>query len=423
MLASKADTHGNTVSYTYDCSAFPTCLIDEITYQASSVVFNWEDRPDPLSYATGLKLGKLSKRLQSVVVKADDSVLRAYKLSYDQSPATKKSLISGIQEFGSDATLAEGAVSGGTKLPQHTFSYSGQTPQISEAGHQKYNKNSSGYAHRVFNHNDDKQLEAIVREKKSKFNCSFAKSDHLNDLDLTNHKHSCYTDNYFEAYSLRTSIGRKHELYLFYMEYYYDIFLPQYYDLIPSLDPTYYGTRVGDFDGDGLDDTLGKKGVLKTIDGHRMIYTTHSKGKFTKSTTEDWAGDDNDYIVGEFNGDGLADLFEVKSNKITVKRSNGEDGFVNLFAKSGSYGSKVAVGDLNGDGITDFLTYHAAPSSKPITRSAIRLRHQATSPCLDTPTRLIPRFRLPISTATAAATLLPPGGRKTPAQVHISACI
>ncbi len=123
LLQSVSDTDGNTVTYSYDCAALPTCYVSAIAYGTATLEFHWEARPDSFSHATGISIASVSQRLKSIVVKTGSTLIRAYKISYSLSPDTKKSLVSSLQQFGSDATIASGTISGGTALPAETFTY------------------------------------------------------------------------------------------------------------------------------------------------------------------------------------------------------------------------------------------------------------------------------------------------------------
>jgi RHS repeat-associated protein len=125
LLADVRDTDGNAVSYGYDCTALPTCLVSQVSYGPVTVQFYWETRPDAFNYATGISLApNVDKRLKSVAVRQSGSLIRAYQLSYTVSSDTRRSLVSQIQQFGSNATVTSaGVVSGGTSLPADTFYY------------------------------------------------------------------------------------------------------------------------------------------------------------------------------------------------------------------------------------------------------------------------------------------------------------
>jgi RHS repeat-associated protein len=125
LLASITDTDGNTVSYDYDCAALPTCYVSTISYGTSTIQFSWETRTDSYTYATGISLGSVTKRLKTIAVKAGTSLVRAYAISYGYSPDTKRSLLASFKQYGSDATVSAitGAISGGTSLPADSFTY------------------------------------------------------------------------------------------------------------------------------------------------------------------------------------------------------------------------------------------------------------------------------------------------------------
>lgn len=125
LLAEVRDTDGNAVSYGYDCSLLPTCVVSQISYGPVTIQFYWETRPDLFNYATGISLApNVDKRLKSVAVRQSASLIRAYQLSYAVSGDTRRSLVSQIQQFGSNASITSaGLVSGGTSLPADTFTY------------------------------------------------------------------------------------------------------------------------------------------------------------------------------------------------------------------------------------------------------------------------------------------------------------
>jgi len=123
LLADVRDTDGNTVSYSYDCATLPACYVSAIDYGVAKVSFYWESRPDSVSFATGISVAAVSKRLKTVAVSSSDVLVRAYSVSYAISPDTKRSLLTSVQQFGSDATIVAGVVTGGTSLPPETFSY------------------------------------------------------------------------------------------------------------------------------------------------------------------------------------------------------------------------------------------------------------------------------------------------------------
>lgn len=125
LLASITDTDGNTISYSYDCAALPTCYVSTISYGTSSIQFYWEERDDSFTYATGISLANATKRLKTIAVRTGTSLIRAYAVGYTLSPDTKRSLLSSFKQHGSDATVAAGTgvITGGSSLPADTFTY------------------------------------------------------------------------------------------------------------------------------------------------------------------------------------------------------------------------------------------------------------------------------------------------------------
>ncbi len=118
------DPHGNymTLSYTQDQGQTYQARIDYTGHgslaPSNSVIFHLEDRPDaPPMYVPNF-LMKTAKRLKTIEVRANDSLVRAYALNYVNTGGTNRSLLSIIQQFGKDALVdGTGAVVEGTGLP------------------------------------------------------------------------------------------------------------------------------------------------------------------------------------------------------------------------------------------------------------------------------------------------------------------
>lgn len=124
LLGSVTDTDGNSVNYSYDCAALPTCYVSTISYGVSTVQFYWETRTDSFTHATGISLASVTKRLKTVAARNSGTMIRAYGLTYTYSPDTKRSLLASFKQHGSDATVSGvGAISGGTSLPADSFTY------------------------------------------------------------------------------------------------------------------------------------------------------------------------------------------------------------------------------------------------------------------------------------------------------------
>jgi len=124
LLQAVTDTDGNTVTYSYDCAALPTCYVSTISYGISAIQFYWETRTDTFTHATGISLANVTKRLRAVALRNNSTLIRAYSFTYTSSPDTKRSLLASFRQYGSDATVSTaGAISGGTSLPADSFTY------------------------------------------------------------------------------------------------------------------------------------------------------------------------------------------------------------------------------------------------------------------------------------------------------------
>lgn len=122
---STVDTHGNTVTYGWSCGE-GDCYPDSVSYGRYSVKLYREARPDVTAFAIGeaTSLGQTRYRLRSVLVARAGRPIRAYRLTYGQSPVTGRSRLTAVQQYGRDVAIdAEGAIGGGTALPARRFTY------------------------------------------------------------------------------------------------------------------------------------------------------------------------------------------------------------------------------------------------------------------------------------------------------------
>lgn len=119
-LSTRVDLFGNTVAFEYDTTDHQ---LSRITYGVAEVRFHREARPDVEAFADGLSLGLSATRLKSVAVLVKGALARGYLLTYTNTTATRRSFLTSVQQFGSDATYAQssGSFSGGTSMPALTF--------------------------------------------------------------------------------------------------------------------------------------------------------------------------------------------------------------------------------------------------------------------------------------------------------------
>jgi hypothetical protein len=119
-LEKAEDLYGNYIDYTYEKPGDGQIYLKRIDYTVSeglspdkSVVFYYDTRTDKLySYRSGWKIST-SKRLSSIEVLLNGSLVWLYKLDYIQSPDTERSLLSKITVYDKN----------GNSLPPKVFSY------------------------------------------------------------------------------------------------------------------------------------------------------------------------------------------------------------------------------------------------------------------------------------------------------------
>ena len=124
LLSSVRDLRGNEVFYSWGWAGMPadeTPELREIDYSGARVRFYDEPRPDPVTVAVGGQLTRLTQRLKTIDVTVGSARARAYRLAYQTSPATGRSVLRQVETFGTNASVdATGDVTG-TPLPGQTF--------------------------------------------------------------------------------------------------------------------------------------------------------------------------------------------------------------------------------------------------------------------------------------------------------------
>jgi YD repeat-containing protein len=126
------DPNGNfmTVAYTTDQGQI---YLSEINYTKNGslqhdkrVVFYLENRPDTVLPHQAHSQIKTAKRLKTIAVQANNLLVQAYEIKYDQdgAPFTAHSQIVEVKEYGSDASVdTNGNITGGTSLPSTVFEW------------------------------------------------------------------------------------------------------------------------------------------------------------------------------------------------------------------------------------------------------------------------------------------------------------
>jgi hypothetical protein len=109
---------------------------------------------------------------------------------------------------------------------------------------------------------------------------------------------------------------------------------------------------IGDFNGDGYADVLVNGDVVAGSDEGLKIYWGSAGAAFANSTVTGLPFTEPAPMVGDFNGDGRADLIRDSS---LAHFSNGAGQFPVTVALSGAAVGDQVPGDFNGDGRTDLL--------------------------------------------------------------------
>ena len=125
---------------------------------------------------------------------------------------------------------------------------------------------------------------------------------------------------------------------------------------------TPYSVATGDFNGDGVPDLAVANGGADTV----TILLGTGGGKFTEAASSPATpGFAPTFVaVGDFNGDGKADLAVANNgnNTVTIQLGNGDGTFTQAASSPMQVGTSpysIVVGDFNGDGIPDLAVANA----------------------------------------------------------------
>jgi trimeric autotransporter adhesin len=145
-----------------------------------------------------------------------------------------------------------------------------------------------------------------------------------------------------------------------------------------------FSIAVGDFNGDGILD-LAVANMNPPVENLSTvtILIGNGNGTFTPTAVSPVTGELSSSIsIGDFNGDGKADLVTANagSNTVTMLLGNGDGTFsAPVSSAAGTNSLFAAVGDFNGDGLTDVAAANNTPNTVTVLLSQLTETATATA--------------------------------------------
>ncbi|MGD9159363.1 MAG: FG-GAP-like repeat-containing protein [Desulfobacteraceae bacterium] len=296
-----------------------------------SVKYYLEDKEEKLIpyYNPGYEV-ITSKRLKTIEILYENTLVRAYTFTYEESTDSGKTLLSTVQQYGSNASVDQstGAVSSGDALPELVFDY--------------YNNPVS-----AFTFSEDGSMEDMVNLYTADFN-----GDGLTDI-LGYSNASCSIELKACIGTLSASISNGDGTFSS-----HNIMT----EVIPH--PT---LTLGDFNGNGKTDLFYRTSPVPAV---WKVYFSNGDGTFSNNSNQIELEDHHTSVIPlDFNGDGKTDFISVDlfldaqgfprdgySPEYRLFRSNGNGSFTNCgllsFGPSFNYVG-ITPFDFNGDGKSD----------------------------------------------------------------------
>ena len=375
LVDSVIDVYGNTMVFTYlnEGSNTGAWYPDTIKYnynKSSSrnfqrvVKFIWESRKDSLSqYTNGSDL-KINKRLKSIRTYLKGGMIREYPISYNSSltALSQVSIVKSIQEcFKNDNCLqpssyvyqSDASVGFDKKPTTNSYADTSGTWLPMDV-------NGDGMQDivRMYSNNGNKGFQNFI----SRGDGTYAKRGGYNTKESSKGSWlpiDANGDGLTDIVRIYSSKG----------QWMFRVFLSKgtgSYNKLNSTqskqdDDGYF--QVGDFDGDGRGDLIQIFDEDKTK--HFKVYTSKGDGKFDRKKVYDTKKDqEGDWRVMDANGDGRTDVVFIYKPKSTVylkdfiSKGNGDfQSMDNWDTKKDEKDSEWLQGDFNGDGLADLLNY------------------------------------------------------------------
>ncbi|WP_168121263.1 PA14 domain-containing protein [Paenibacillus sp. HB172176] len=339
-----------------------------------TITFQTESRDDMYSKYQPTEI-KMSRRITGITVKVNDLQVRSYHLTYSYGGQRAISLLSSVQQFGSDDQTA---------LPPYTFTYDTGTVSATEVtpGKAKY---GDPYQHAL-----GTEMNQISYNS---YHAQFTYGDHIISGDFNGDGRMDFIRQYWGYEVWKNVPFPDFQIYFATDQTAVD---GTYRIVSPSGDAyqkslqAYEGANIitGDFNGDGKTDFIRQEKGKWAANDDRATFQVYFA---TDQTTEDGTFDivtpsgsayqhalkydDGAYIIpGDFNGDGKTDFIRQEHGSWGKDDSNSFHVFfaTNQTAKDGTFhivkpsgdayqkylsgnGANIILGDFNCDGKMDFI--------------------------------------------------------------------
>ncbi|MGD8671065.1 MAG: FG-GAP-like repeat-containing protein, partial [Desulfobacterales bacterium] len=349
-----------------------------------------------------------ARKLKSIEVIGNGQLARAYKLTYTESDSTLRTLLTRVQQYGSDASIdGAGNVSGAHVLPAIKFDWvtdahnTFSSAFYSDDGIENFNFGSERDRALAFDYNGDGKSDLFLYRPDGK-RAAVARWDEKNQT----YEQIFYSSNGIGRFTFDSIRDRalafdyngdgKSDLFL-YRPNSGIASIVKWNEQIQAFEEVYYsqngiaGFNFGsdrdrafafDYNGDGYSDLF----LYRPDSGKVYIAKSHGNGNFSAvySSSQgigsfNFNSSRDTGFPFDFNGDGYSDLFLYRpdSGKACVIRSNGNDTFTEVFYSTKGMGDYNLKGskdqafpfDFNADGQSDIFLYRPDSNLVGIMRS------------------------------------------------------